>query len=146
MLQSVFRDKGNKAGDDDCLLMKAGEDKILQRKEIKTPDRTFLLLLTERDLGVQYPGMIMCHSLRILSGDTEIARFATNTYEYPPSSPIRALGVVQAKADEWERELSQILLNFRPGTRSGGSDHPGKPRLLKSWSCREARDRPGTAA
>ena len=73
-------------GDDDCLLMKAGEDKILQRKEIKTPDRTFLLLLTERDLGVQYPGMIM-YSLRILSGDTEIARFATNTYEYPPSSP-----------------------------------------------------------
>ena len=50
-LQSMFRDKGNKGRDNDSVLMKAGEEGILQRKEIKTPDRTFLLLLTERDLG-----------------------------------------------------------------------------------------------
>ena len=39
----MFRDKGNKGRDDDCLLMKAGEEEILQRKEITTPGRTFLL-------------------------------------------------------------------------------------------------------
>ena len=84
--------------------MMAGEEEVLRRREIETPGRTLLLLLTARDLGAQYPGMII-YTLRILSGDTEVARFRTNTYEYPSSSPINALGAVQAKADAWEREL-----------------------------------------
>jgi multimeric flavodoxin WrbA len=84
--------------------MKAGEDEILQRKEIRTNGRTYSLLLTERNLGIHYPSMII-YTLRIISGETVIALFRTNTYEYPPSSPIGAFGVVQAKAAEWEREL-----------------------------------------
>ncbi|MDD1706511.1 MAG: flavodoxin family protein [Methanoregulaceae archaeon] len=84
--------------------MKAGEDKILQRKEIKTPDRTYILLITERYLGAHYPGMTI-YTLRIVSEENVIALFRTNTYEYPPSSPISALGVLEAKSDEWTREL-----------------------------------------
>lgn len=92
--------------------MKAGEDEILQRKEIKTPGRAYSLLLTKRDLGMHYSGMII-YTLRIFSGDVVIALFRTNTYEYPPSSPIDALGVMQAKADEWERELLSGTSEFQ---------------------------------
>ena len=158
----MSRDKENKGRDDDCLLMKAGEEEILQRKEIKTPDRTFQLLLTERDLGAQYPGMIL-YSLRILSGDTEIALFATNTYEYPPSSPIHARGVVQAKADEWERELLSNPPEFQAWHESRGigsyGDTPtsdvlilqGSPRpagncsVMAGWA-RDAAERAGRTA
>jgi multimeric flavodoxin WrbA len=84
--------------------MKAGEDGILRREVVKTPDRTFLLLLTERELGADYPGMII-YTLQILSDDTEIAMFRTNTYEYTGSSTISARIVAEAKADDWKREL-----------------------------------------
>jgi multimeric flavodoxin WrbA len=142
--------------------MKAGEEEILQRNEINTPDRTFLLLLTERDLGAQYPGMII-YSLRILSPDTEIAVFRTNTYEYPPSSPITALGVVQAKADEWERELLSNPAEFQAWHASGGiGSYPdtrtpevlvlqGSPRpagncsVMAGWA-RDAAARAGSTA
>lgn len=127
IFHSIFRDKGNKGRGDDCLQMMAGEDAILKRKEIKTPDRTFLLLLTERNLGAQYPGMIL-YSLRILSGDAEIALFRTNTYEYPPSSPIHALGVVQAKADEWERELLSNPPECKTSHESRGIGTSGEAR------------------
>jgi multimeric flavodoxin WrbA len=117
IFQTLPEDKGNKASEGDCLVMKAGEDEILQRKEIRTNGRTYSLLLTERDLGIHYPGMII-YTLHIFSGDTVIALFRTNTYEYPPSSPIGALGVVQAKADEWERELLSGSSEFQAWHKS----------------------------
>lgn len=108
--------------------MKAGEEKILQRKEITTPDRTYVLLLTEKDLGIHYPGMII-YTLHITSGDTVIALFRTNTYEYPPLSPISALGVVQAKTDEWERELMSNPSEFVKWHEFRGIESSGDTRV-----------------
>jgi multimeric flavodoxin WrbA len=99
--------------------MKAGKDEILRREVVRTPDRTFLLLLTERDLGADYPGMII-YTLQILSGDTEMARFGTNTYEYPGSSPISARIVAEAKADDWKRELLSNPAEFLAWHQSRG--------------------------
>jgi multimeric flavodoxin WrbA len=141
--------------------MKAGEEEILQRKEIAPHGRTFLLLLTKRDLGGQYPGMIV-YSLRILSGDTEIALFRTNTYEYHPSSPIHAEGVVQAKAVEWERELLSNPSEFQAWYESRvigagessscevlilqGSPRPaGSCSIMAGWA-RDAAERAGRTA
>jgi len=112
--------------------MKAGEDEILQRKEIKTTGRTYSLLLTERDIGIHYPGMII-YTLCIFSGDAVIALFRTNTYEYPPLSPIGALGVVQAKTDEWERELQSNPSEFQAWHESKAiklSGDTGTPEVL----------------
>ena len=124
--------KGNKGRGDDCLLMMAGEEKVLWKKELPPHDRGLLLLLTERDLGAQYPGMIL-YSLRLLSGETEIAQFGTNTYEYPPSSPLHARGVVQAKALEWERELLSNPSGFfawHESRDTGSSAEPRTPEVL----------------
>ncbi|HOH80683.1 MAG TPA: flavodoxin family protein [Methanoregulaceae archaeon] len=84
--------------------MTAGEEKILSEKVIDAQGQTYHLVLTGRDLGGQYPGM-MIYTLQVVSGGNVIACFRTNTYEYPPSSPISASGVIQARSDEWEREL-----------------------------------------
>jgi multimeric flavodoxin WrbA len=141
--------------------MQSGEDEIL-RKEIRTPDRTFLLLLTGRDLGDHYPGMSL-YTLRIFSGDTVIARFRTNTYEYPPSSPFDALGVVQGKADDWERELLSNPSEFQAwhesrgiGSAGDSTTHEvlilqGSPRpagncsIMAGWA-RDAAERAGRTA
>jgi len=84
--------------------MTAGEEKILSEKVINALGRTYHLVLTGRDLGDRYPGM-MIYTLQVMSGGEVIARFRTNTYEYPPSSPISASGVIQARSDEWVKEL-----------------------------------------
>ncbi len=84
--------------------MTAGEEKILSEKVIDAQGQTYHLVLTGRDLGGQYPGM-MIYTLQVVSGGNVIACFRTNTYEYPPSSPISASGVIQARSDEWERDL-----------------------------------------
>ncbi|HOB59581.1 MAG TPA: flavodoxin family protein [Methanoregulaceae archaeon] len=84
--------------------MTAGEEKILSEKVIDAQGQTYHLVLTGRDLGGQYPGMKI-YTLQVVSGGNVIACFRTNTYEYPPSSPISASGVIQARSDEWERDL-----------------------------------------
>lgn len=81
----------------------AGEE-ILRKREIVTPGGTFSVVLSSRDLGTAYPGMVL-YTLRVLSGDAVIARFGTNTFEYPPSSGITARSAAIAKAGEWENDL-----------------------------------------
>lgn len=91
--------------------MTAGQEKILSEKVINTQNQTYHLVLTGRDLGAQYPGM-MIYTLQVVSGGDVIARFRTNTYEYPPSSLISASGVIQARSDEWEKDLLSDPIRF----------------------------------
>ena len=139
--QTWLQSKENIGRDDDCLLMTAGEEKILQEKEIKTQGQIFHLILTGRDLGAQYPGMII-FSLTILSGEKVMSRFRTNTYEYPPLSPISAFEVVQARSDEWEQELrsdpARFLLGEERISRREPDDTPNPEVLIFQGSPRPA--------
>ncbi|HPH35324.1 MAG TPA: flavodoxin family protein [Methanoregulaceae archaeon] len=92
--------------------MKAVEERILSEKAVHSQGQTYHLILTGQDLGTQYPGMVI-YTLQIIAGEEVIALFRTNTYEYPPSSPIRALAVIQSRSEEWEQELLSDPTSFR---------------------------------
>lgn len=105
--------------------MKDAGEEILHEKEIVTQGGRFSLVLSSRDLGTAYPGMIL-YTLRVLSGDAVIARFRTNTFEYPPSSTIAARDAAIAKADEWEHDLVSGHPEFlEPQDIPVAGGHPG---------------------
>ncbi len=133
-----------------------GTTKILHRREIATGDRTFTLTLGEEDLSGLYPGMTR-YTVAVVSGDREVARFRTNTYEYAPSVPLEAGKVAAATAAEWERELANDPAAFIASHReSPRTSHllpavdivvvQGSPRAggncttLSLWATEAARD------
>ena len=135
---------------DNCSTMEEAGEEILREKEIVTQAGTYSLVLSGRDLGSAYPGMIL-YTLLVLSGDTVIARFRTNTFEYPPSSAITARTAAIARADEWEHDLATghpeflapqdiPVLAGHPGTHPDVLILQGSPRaqgnssILAAWA------------
>jgi multimeric flavodoxin WrbA len=78
-------------------------EQILSR-DIRAGDRPFSLSVEIEDLPALYPGFLR-YTVALRSGDTTIALFRTNSYEYAPGVPLRAEEVALRKADQWERDL-----------------------------------------
>ena len=103
-----------------------GTRKLLLTKEITTDNRTYTLSLEEEDLSVLYPGMIR-YTVRVLSGDGQIALFRTNTYEYAPAVPLEAGKIAKRTAEEWEAELVRDPAGFASAHRESITRVPPLP-------------------
>ncbi|MDD1717904.1 MAG: flavodoxin family protein [Methanoregulaceae archaeon] len=93
-----------------------GTRKLLLNREITTANGTFVLSLEEEDLSVLYPGMVR-YTVRVVSGDSQVALFRTNTYEYAPAVPLEAGKIAKRTAEEWEAELVRDPAGFASAHR-----------------------------
>ena len=87
-----------------------GEEEI-GRRGITTKGGTYTLVLSQRNLSSLYPGMIL-YTLRLLSGDSSVILFRTNSYEYSPGSSLDPVKIAGKKMDDWE----DLLKDQGPGT------------------------------
>ena len=72
----------------------------LRSREIHTRGKTYTISIEEEDLSRLYPGMIR-YTLRLVSDGVTLGLFRTNTYEYSPTVPLDAVGVISRRAAEW---------------------------------------------
>lgn len=73
-------------------------------KELAIGNQTLLLSVIREDLSALYPGFFR-YTLALRSGESTVALFRTNSYEYAPGVPLRAKEVVLDRATHWEQEL-----------------------------------------
>ena len=130
--------------------------KPILSKELMAGGKTFLLSVEEEDLSRLYPGMIR-YTLRLSRGGETLGLFRTNSYEYSPTVPLNAEGVVRGKAAEWERALTKDPAGFLATLGDTREDAPpagnvevliiqGSPRadgncsILAGWAAEEAEN------
>jgi multimeric flavodoxin WrbA len=130
-----------------------GKGNLILSKEIRSAGRVFTISIEGEDLSRLYPGMTR-FTLRLNSGGETLGIFRTNSYEYSPTVPLDAEGVIRRKADAWERALltdpDRLLASIAgsPGeapAREGvdalviqGSPRPdGNCSLLAGWVAEE---------
>lgn len=63
------------------------------------------------DFSALYPGMIR-FTVLVKSGETTIAVFRTNSFEYSPLVPLSAANIATQIFDEWEREIRNNPMGF----------------------------------
>jgi len=80
-------------------------EQILSR-DIIAGNRSFSLSVRKEDLSKLYPGFFR-YTLSVQSGDSTVALFRTNSYEYAPGVPLRAEEVALQKAGQWEGDLRE---------------------------------------
>lgn len=85
-------------------LLEQNEKNFLRNIIIDLPDGPYHLTLLKEDLTKIYPGMYR-YTLNVTYREQPCAIFRTNSYEYPPTSPIEVEKVALGLADEWEHEL-----------------------------------------
>ena len=130
--------------------------KPILSKEIRAGGKIYLLSIEEEDLSRLYPGMIR-YTLRLSRGGETLCLFRTNSYEYSPTVPLNAEGVIRGKAVEWERALTRDPDGFLAslgGTREvappagdvealiiqGSPRADGNCSILAGWAAEEAGD------
>ena len=96
-------------------------EQILVRK-IDAGNRSFTLSVSKEDLRDIYPDFFR-YTLTIECGDTVVALFRTNSYEYTPGVPLRSEEVILEKANRWEKDLQADTNGFLSGLKQ----EPGKP-------------------
>jgi multimeric flavodoxin WrbA len=133
-----------------------GKGNLVLSKEIRAGGKTYLLTIEGEDLSRLYPGMTR-YTLRLTSGGETLGLFRTNSYEYSPTVPLNAEGVIRGKAFEWEKALTKDAGGFLASLGSPREDaHPagnvealiiqGSPRpdgncsILAGWAAEEAGD------
>ncbi|MDD1665695.1 MAG: flavodoxin family protein [Methanomicrobiales archaeon] len=131
-----------------------GKGNLLLSKEIKAGGKVYHFSIEAEDLSRLYPGMTR-YTLRLASGGETLGLFRTNSYEYSPTVPLNAEGIIRGKAAEWERALLKDPAGFvatieRPGegVSSGGNVEAliiqGSPRadgncsIFANWVAEEA--------
>jgi len=97
-----------------------GRGNLLLSKEITAGGKVYLLSIEEEDLSRLYPGMTR-YTLRLTSGGETLGLFRTNSYEYSPTIPLNAEGVIRGRAAEWERALLKD-----PGKYATTIERPGE--------------------
>jgi multimeric flavodoxin WrbA len=129
---------------------------LLKSVLVKGGEKEFLLTLEREDFSALYPRMVR-YVLTVREGKRLRAVFRTNTFEYPPLSPLAAESAAREKAARWERELktdpSGIFQNYPaeparqpPGPGADlviiqGSPRPdGNCGILTGWSAEVAKD------
>jgi multimeric flavodoxin WrbA len=127
---------------------------LLLSREIRAGGKEYLLSIEEEDLSRLYPGMIL-YTLRITSGGETLGLFRTNSYEYSPTVPLNAEGIIRGKALLWERALTKDPGGFLASLGTPREDAPpagnvealiiqGSPRadgncsILAGWAAEEA--------
>lgn len=116
------------------------------------------IVMTEEDLSSSYPGMKR-YTVRISSEGRTLGLVRTNSYEYPPSTSLRARDVAAETTTRWEEQLLRdpdtFLSSLPPIPATGrrilpkrgvviiqGSPRPGgNCALLASWAADAARQR-----
>ncbi|MDD1665625.1 MAG: flavodoxin family protein [Methanomicrobiales archaeon] len=131
-----------------------GKGNLLISKEIRAGGKIYLLSIEEEDLSRLYPGMTR-YTLRLASGGETLGLLRTNSYEYSPTVPLSAEGVIRGKAAEWERALLKDPDGFlasvgRPGEEGAPAGEvealiiQGSPRadgncsIFAGWAAEEA--------
>ncbi|MCQ8894737.1 MAG: flavodoxin family protein [Methanolinea sp.] len=126
-----------------------------ESRELRAGGRTFRIDLFKEDLGSTYPGMIR-YTVMLCEGDSVLATFRTNTYEYSPTVPYRAEDVARSELARWEEDIARDWEGFfdgmkRPVVSHSPSSAPdvviiqGSPRpggncsLLASWAQDESQ-------
>ena len=73
---------------------------------VRSGTEEYLLTVDREDFSTLYPRMIR-YVLAVSAGDRRVAVFHTNTFEYPPLSPLAAETVAQERAAAWESEFAR---------------------------------------
>ena len=89
----------------------AGEEHVIRKEIIATPEGEFTLTLHEEDLSSIYP-RLKRYSLDLEKEGIKVAIFRTNTYEYSPLDPLRARSVLDRKAETWLESLRKEPREF----------------------------------
>jgi multimeric flavodoxin WrbA len=84
---------------------------IVRSVEIDTGNVRYAFNLYHEDFSALYPGMIR-YSVIVMSKETTIAVFRTNSFEYSPLVPLAAANIASQIFDEWEREIRNNPMGF----------------------------------
>jgi multimeric flavodoxin WrbA len=131
-----------------------GKGNLLLSKEITAGGKAYHLSIEDEDLSRLYPGMTR-YTLRLTCGGETLGLFRTNTYEYSPTVPLNAEGVIRGKAILWEKALTKDPGGFLASLGTPREDAPpagnvealiiqGSPRadgncsILAGWVAEEA--------
>ncbi|QYZ80366.1 flavodoxin family protein [Methanofollis formosanus] len=84
---------------------------LLEEREVRTSEGTFVITLEREDLSALYPDMER-YTLTLRAGKKEVAVFRTNTYEYSPTVGLDPSSVARHRALIWEEGLKDEPLDF----------------------------------
>ena len=96
---------------------------VVRSIELDAGNVRYALNLYYEDFSALYPGMIR-FTVLVKSGETTIAVFRTNSFEYSPLVPLAASNIATQIFDEWEQEIRNNPMGFILNNRKMVPENP----------------------